>query len=510
MIQKRAGIVNHFAQLTAPKLNSLTRRHFFGRTASGIGAAALAQLLPHSPALAGELTTNARPDTPPLHHRPKAKRLIYLFQSGGPSQLDLFDYKPKLNEQHGQQLPDHVRGGQRLTGMSSHQASIPLAGSAFKFSQHGQQGTWLSELLPRTAERIDDICLIRSLYTEAINHDPAITFFQTGSQIAGRPSLGSWLSYGLGDLSLELPTFVVLVTAGQGDQPLYSRLWGNGFLDARHQGVRFRSGKDPVLYLSNPDGVCQSGRRAMLDRLAELNRTQYEAELDPEIESRIAQYELAYRMQTSIPEITDLSNEPQSTFDLYGEEARQPGTFAANCLLARRLAERGVPMIQLYHQGWDHHGGLPGGIRHLTKQTDQASAGLLTDLKQRGMLDETLVIWGGEFGRTSYCQGPMAGGDYGRDHHPRCFSAWLAGGGIKPGCVYGQTDEYGYNLADEFGQPVQPSKHQSVPGVVHVHDLQATILHLMGFNHERLTYRFQGRDYRLTDVHGHLVQGILR
>lgn len=501
------------ASLGSPResLAGLTRRHFFGKATGGIGLAAIASLLGVRPALATACSSGPQPiSSRQSTWAPRAKRLIYLFQSGGPAQQELFDYKPRLNEMHGQQLPAEVRGNQRLTGMSGYQASIPLAGSAFKFSQHGESGAWLSEVLPHTAGIVDELCIVRSMYTEAINHDPAITFFQTGSQIAGRPSIGAWLSYGLGDLQLDLPTFVVLVTNGGGDQPLYSRLWGNGFLDSRHQGVRFRSGKDPVLYLSNPDGVCQSGRRAMLDRLAELNRAQFEQELDPEIESRIAQYELAYKMQTSVPAVTDLSDEPAATFELYGEDARQPGTFAANCLLARRLAERGVPMIQLYHQGWDHHGDCPGGIRAQAAKTDRASAALVRDLRQRGMLDETLVIWGGEFGRTSYCQGPMAAGNYGRDHHPRCFSIWIAGGGIRPGIVYGQTDDYGYNLASADGQPLHPSKDQMIPGVVHVHDLQATLLHLLGFDHERLTYRFQGRDYRLTDVHGHVVKDILQ
>lgn len=483
----------------------ITRRVFFGRSATGIGSAALATCLGIGRQHASSKTNVEDRRT----HAPRAKRLIYLFQSGGPAQQDLFDFKPKLNECHGQQLPEHVRRGQRLTSMSSHQSSIPLAGSMFKFAQHGASGAWFSELLPHTAAIADDLCIVQSMFTEAINHDPAITFFQTGSQIAGRPSLGSWLSYGLGDLSLDLPVFVVLVTANQGDQPLYSRLWGNGFLDSRHQGVRFRSGRDPVLYLSNPPGITSAGRRQMLDELAELNRLQFEAELDPEIEARIAQYELAYRMQTSVPEVCDLSNEPQSTFDLYGDDARTPGTFAANCLLARRLAERGVPVVQLYHQGWDHHGGLPAGIRDQAKKTDRASAALVTDLKQRGMLDETLVVWGGEFGRTSYCQGPMTATDYGRDHHPRCFTIWMAGGGVKPGLVYGQTDEFGYNLADSFGQPISPTKDRWTPGTVHVHDLQAIILHLLGFDHERLTYRFQGRDYRLTDVHGHVVRELI-
>jgi hypothetical protein len=393
--------------------------------------------------------------------------------------------------------------------MSAQQASIPLAGSIFKFSQHGQSGAWLSEVLPHHREIVDDLCIVKSMWTEAINHDPAITFFQTGAQIAGRPSMGAWLSYGLGTMNEDLPSFIVLVSANQGDQPLYARLWGSGFLDSKYQGVQFRPGADPVLYLSNPDGVCRSGRRAMLDKLSALNHRQFEKELDPEIESRIAQYEMAFRMQTSVPEATDLSKEPDSTFALYGADSRTPGTFAANCVLARRLAERGVRFIQLYHQGWDHHGNLPAGIRNQCGETDQASAALIKDLKQRGLLDDTLVIWGGEFGRTSYSQGALTATDYGRDHHPRCFTMWMAGGGVKAGVSYGRTDDYGYNIADEDGHPIQPTKEELTPGAVHVHDLQATILHLLGIDHEQLFYKYQGRRFRLTDVHGHVVKDLL-
>ncbi len=475
------------------------RRHFFGRSASGLGAASLAHLLTldsktYSSHASDLNVPKPLGDLKEFHHPPKAKRIIYLCQSGGPAQQDLFDYKPLLNERNGQELPPEVRQGQRLTGMSVNQASLPLAGSAFKFAQHGQSGAWLSELLPYHAEVADDLCFVKSMYTEAINHDPAITFFQTGSQIAGRPSLGSWLSYGLGSENSDLPSFIVLVTANQGDQPLYARLWGSGFLDSKYQGVRLRAGAEPVLYLSNPAGVTPGRRRAMLDTINAMNQEQYARELDPEIESRIAQYELAFRMQTSVPEVTNLSDEPQSTYELYGEDAKQPGTFAANCLLARRLAERGVRFIQLYHQGWDHHGGLPSGIRNQTKETDRASAALIKDLKQRGMLDDTLVIWGGEFGRTSYSQGQLTANNYGRDHHPRCFTMWMAGGGIKPGVTYGVTDEFSYNIAEK---------------PVHVHDLNATILHLMGIDHERLTYFYQGRRFRLTDVHGVIVKDIL-
>lgn len=493
----------------------INRRHFFGSTATGLGGLALASLGAgeRSPR-AGLLLLDGKESAaagvlPAIPGAGRAKRVIWLFQSGGPSQLDLFDYKPKLNECNGQQLPEHVRRGQRLTGMSGNQASIPLAGSLFRFEQYGQSGMWISELLPHTAAIADELCFVRSMYTEAINHDPAITFFQTGSQIAGRPSAGAWLSYGLGSENANLPAFVVLVTAGKGDQPLYDRLWGAGFLDSRHQGVRLRAGQDAVLYLSNPDGVCGSGRRAMLDRLSELNRVQFEKELDPEIESRIAQYELAFRMQTSVPEVTDLSDEPEETFGLYGEDARRPGTFAANCLLARRLVERGVRFVQLYHQGWDQHGGLPGAIRTQARETDQASAGLVMDLKRRGLLEDTLVIWGGEFGRTAYSQGRLTADDYGRDHHPRCFTVWMAGGGVRAGTVHGQTDEYGYNLAAREGNPVFPSRHEAHPDAVHVHDLQATMLHLLGLDHEQLTYRHQGRYFRLTDVHGHVIRELI-
>ena len=462
----------------------LNRRLFFKSSGVGIGTAALASLL-------GESNTAHATNT---HFAPRAKRIIYLFQSGGPAQQDLFDYKPILNKLNGKELPAEVRGEQRLTGMSANQSSLPLAGSQFKFERHGESGTWLSELLPYHREVVDDLCFIKSMHTEAINHDPAITMFQTGSQIAGRPSLGAWLSYGLGSVNDNLPAFIVLASAGQGGQPLYARLWGSGFLDSRFQGVRFRAGKEPVLYLSNPEGVSQARRRAQLDVLNALNQHQYEQELDPEIESRIAQYEMAFRMQTSVPSATDLSDEPESTFKLYGEDSRTPGTFAANCLLARRLAERNVRFIQLYHQGWDQHSNLPKGIKGQAKETDQASAALIKDLKQRGLLKDTLVIWGGEFGRTSYSQGVLTKDNYGRDHHPRCFTAWMAGGGAKPGVSHGETDEFSYNIAD---------------GPVHVHDFNATILHLMGIDHERLTFKYQGRRFRLTDVHGTIVSNIM-
>jgi hypothetical protein len=473
---------------------AMSRREFFGRFALGVGGMALASLL-RTEALGAPHAANPFAgilDQP--HFAPKAKRIIYLFMSGGPSQLDLFDPKPLLTQRNGQELPDSVRMGQRLTGMTGFQASLPLAGSIFPFAQHGQSGAWLSELMPWTAKVADQLCFIKSMHTEAINHDPAITFFQTGSQIAGRPSMGAWLSYGLGSANENLPGFVVLISKDRIDQPLYARLWGNGFLPSLHQGVQFRSGRDPVLYLKNPAGISSQSRRKMLDRMAELHALQFEDLGDPEINSRVAQYEMAYRMQTSVPDVMDISAEPERVFELYGSEAREPGTFAANCLLARRLAERDVRFIQLYHPGWDHHGGLPQGIRRQCKDVDQAAYALLTDLKERGMLDETLVVWGGEFGRTNYSQGKLTATDYGRDHHPRCFTVWMAGGGVKPGTSYGATDDYGYNVAEN---------------PVHVHDLQATILHLLGLDHERLTFKFQGRHYRLTDVHGKLIKSVL-
>ena len=432
----------------------------------------------------------------PYHHEPKAKRVIYLFQSGGPSQLETFDYKPKLKDIYKSELPASIRNGQRLTGMSGQQASFPVVPSKFGFQQHGKNGTWVSDLLPHAAKIIDQLTVVRSLHTEAINHDPAVTFLQTGSQIAGRPSIGSWVSYGLGSESKNLPGFIVLISpgAGGGGQPLYDRLWGAGFLPSRYQGVKFRSVGSPVLYLQDPAGFNRSDRRAYLDTLAELNQKNLAESGDPEISTRIAQYEMAFAMQASVPELTDLSKEPTSTFDLYGPDARKPGTFAYNCLMARRLAERGVRFIQLYHRDWDHHGNLPKLMPNRCQETDQPSAALVRDLQQRGMLDDTLVVWGGEFGRKVYCQGQLTEGDYGRDHHPRCFSMWMAGGGTKPGLVHGETDEYSYNV---------------VKDPVHVHDLQATLLHLLGVDHTKLTYRFQGRYFRLTDVHGHVVKDLL-
>jgi hypothetical protein len=464
----------------------VNRRMFLGRSGLGLGAAALGSLLGPGQAAAG-LT----------HIAPKVKRVIYLFQSGAPSQLDLFDYKPALREKRGTELPSTVRMGQRITTMTSGQKGLPVAPSVFQFARHGRSGAWLSELLPHTARIADDLCFIKSMQTEAINHDPAITFCQTGSQLAGRPSFGAWVAYGLGSLNENLPAFVVLVSRGTGnpaDQPLYDRLWGSGFLPTKYQGVKLRGGKEPVLYLANPAGLGPDSRRRMLDDLGQLNRLHHADAGDPEIATRVAQYELAYRMQSSVPDLTDLSGEPESVLEMYGPDVRKPGTYAANCLLARRLAERGVRFIQLYHMGWDQHGNLPKQIRGQCRDTDQPSFALVTDLKRRGLLDDTLVIWGGEFGRTVYSQGALTADNYGRDHHPRCFTVWLAGGGVRAGLTHGETDDFSYNI---------------VRDPVDVYDLNATVMHLLGFDHTRLTFRFQGRDHRLTDVHGVVVKAIL-
>jgi hypothetical protein len=464
-----------------------TRRQFLGSGSTSLGALALASLLDPRFAQAAPLSPEqAKP-------KPRAKKVIYLFQSGGPPQQDLFDYKPELARLHGEETPASVFNGQRLTGMTAGQSSFPVAKSIFKFQQHGESGAWISEVLPHLANVADDLCFVKSLHTTAINHDPAITFLQTGFQIAGRPSVGAWISYGLGSENDNLPAFVAMLS-GKGDQPLYDRLWGPGFLPSVHQGVRFRSGEDPVLFLNNPDGFTPQLRRKTLDHLGALNRLRLQAVGDPEIATRIAQYELAYRMQSAVPELADVSSEPQSTFDLYGEDAKKPGTYAYNALIARRLSERGVRFVQLFHRGWDTHNGLPNQLRQRSKETDQATAGLIQDLKQRGLLDETLVVWGGEFGRTVYCQGDLGPNTYGRDHHPRCFTMWLAGGGMKPGITYGATDDFSYNIA---ANPVS------------VHDLHATMLNQLGVNHERLTFKFQGRDYRLTDVEGKVVNELL-
>lgn len=467
----------------------LSRRTFLGKTGIGLGAAALSVLLGRE-GYSQTLGNGGR--SGPL---PKVKRIIYLFQSGAPSQLETFDYKPKLEEMWGQDLPESVRNGQRLTGMSSGQRSFPLAASVYKFAQYGKSRAWVSELLPHHTGIVDDLCFIKSVHTEHINHDPAVTFIQTGNQIGGRPSMGSWVSYGLGSENQNLPAFVVLLSRGRGgDQPLYAKLWSNGFLSSVHQGVVFRSGPDPIFYLNNPDGLDAVSRRNMLNALSKMSTDQFKNILDPEINNRMQQYEMAYRMQSSVPSTLDISKEPDYIFDMYGPESRIPGTFAANCLLARKLAEKDVRFIQLYHQGWDQHGNLPADIKIMAKSVDQPSVALIKDLRQRGLLDDTLVIWGGEFGRTNYSQGKLTRDNYGRDHHPRCFTIYLTGGGVKRGYQHGETDDFSYNI-------------QRDP--VHVHDLQATILHLLGIDHEQLTFKFQGRRYRLTDVSGKVVNQIL-
>ncbi len=467
------------------------RRRFLKGLGFGIGGIALGSLL------IPDLFSRSEEESTVLglpHFAPRAKRIIYLFQNGAPSQLDLFDYKPLLNKMQGEDLPASVRNGQRLTGMTADQKKFPLAGTIFQFGQYGQAKAWISELLPYTAKAADDICFVKSLWTEAINHDPALTFMQTGAQQGNRPSMGAWLSYGLGSENKNLPAFCVLLSRGKGNgQGVYSKLWSNGFLDSIHQGVQFSNGENPVLYLSDPDGMDRAARRKMLDELAALNTESYKEFGDPEISTKIQQYEMAYRMQTAVPEITDISKEPEDTLKMYGPDCLVPGTFAANCLLARKLSESGVRFVQLYHQGWDGHNNLPGEIKGQCRDVDQASAALVTDLKQRGLLDETLVIWGGEFGRTNYCQGVLTPENYGRDHHPRCFTIWMAGGGIQPG-VYGETDDFGYNIASD---------------PVHVHDFHATVLKLMGLDHEKLTFKHQGRRYRLTDVAGKVIDGLI-
>ena len=473
-----------------------SRRDFLARTSLGMGAAALSSLLTPNALFANTNDdSQLRGVMEQFHTVPRVKRIIYLFQSGGPSHLELFDFKPELVKRHGEELPASLREGQRLTGMTAGQRTWPMVGSHFEFAQHGESGAWVSELLPHIAGLSDKICIVKSMHTEAINHDPAITFFQTGSQHRGRPSIGSWLSYGLGSENENLPAFCVLLSEGRrGGQPLYAHLWGSGFLESRHQGIQFRSGKDPVLYLNNPPGIASEDRRRQLDILKELQQMTYEETGDAEVLSKMAQYEMAYRMQTSVPETMSIDEEPDHIVDMYGPEARTPGTFAANCLLARRLAEKGVRFIQLYHQGWDQHNNLPRDIATMAKSVDQPSAALVADLEQRGMLEDTLVIWGGEFGRTSYSQGRLTDNNFGRDHHPACFTLWMAGGGVNAGTTYGETDDLGYGVVQD---------------PVHVHDFQATVLHLLGIDHERLTYKYQGRRFRLTDVHGKVIKGLL-
>jgi len=470
----------------------LTRRSFLGLSSTCLGAAALNSLLNES--AIGQ--NSGAPLSGMPHFAPKAKRVIYLFQSGGPSQHELWDYKPKLADMVGNDLPPSVRGNQRVTAMTSGQLSFPIVPSLYKFDQHGESGAWVSELMPHTAKIVDDLAFIKSMHTEAINHDPGITFFQTGAQLAGRPSIGAWLDYGLGSMNEDLPSFVAMVSIGSGNggQPLYDRLWGSGFLPTKHQGVKFLASGDPVLYLSNPPGVQSQTRRRFLDDLARLNELTGSEYGDPETSTRISQYEMAYRMQTSVPELNDLSDESQATLDRYGPDVQRPGSFARNCLLARRLAERDVRFVQLFHRGWDQHTRLPSGIRNQARDVDQPQAALVQDLKERGLLDDTLVVWGGEFGRSVYCQGRFTEEVYGRDHHPRCFTMWMAGGGVKPGVTIGETDDFSYNI---------------VKDPVHVHDLHATILHLLGVDHTKLTFHYQGRDFRLTDVHGKIIEPIL-
>ena len=490
-------------QISEVYKRTVTRRQLLGSGSAGLGSVALASML--SPdAFAADLAPRV------TDFAPKAKRIIFLFMNGAPSQQDLFDYKPKLDEFHGKELfkkfdeksktwskEGFIEKTQRLTGMTSAQSSFAVARSNFKFARHGQSRAWISELLPHTARVADDLCFVKSMHTEAINHDPGVTFFQTGNQQPGRPSMGSWMGYGLGTENSNLPGFCVLISNGTGrpgSQPVYSKLWSSGFLPSVHQGVQFSGGKTPVLYLNSQPGETIEGRRRMIGRIEALNKMQLDAFGDPEIATRIAQYEMSFRMQMSVPEATDISNEPKSVLDLYGAECQTPGKFAANCLLARRLAERGVRFVQLYHRGWDQHGDLIKALPMQCEDVDQASAALVTDLKQRGMLDDTLVVWGGEFGRTTYSQGGAGKAANGRDHHPRCFTYWMAGGGIRPGITYGETDEFGYNVVSD---------------PVHVHDFQATLMHLMGIDHKRLTYKYQGRRFRLTDVHGRVVEPIL-
>ncbi len=472
----------------------INRRYFLGKLSLGLGTVALGSLL------MPDLFKSVDGDSFDLplglpHFAPKAKRIIYLFQNGAPSQLESFDYKPKLKEMYGQDLPESIRQGQRLTGMTSGQREFPLVGSHFEFKQYGKSGAWISDIFPNIAKIADDICIIKTMHTEAINHDPALTFLQTGAQQGNRPSMGAWLSYGLGSENKNLPNFCVLLSRGRGNgQGVYSKLWTNGFLDSNHQGVQFSASEDPVLYLNDPEGTTRQGRRKMLDYLAELNENSYQEFSDPEIYTKIQQYEMAYRMQTAVPELTDTSKESESIIKMYGADCFVPGTYAANCLLARKLSESGVRFVQLYHQGWDQHGNLAKEMALQAEDVDRASAALVMDLKQRGLLDETLVIWGGEFGRTNYCQGNISPNNYGRDHHPRCYSIWMAGGGIKPGIVYGETDELGYNI---------------IENPVHIHDFHATVLNLMGLDHEKLTYKHLGRRYRLTDVAGNVVKDII-
>jgi hypothetical protein len=466
-----------------------TRRQFFGSTGLRLGSLALAAGMFERSALSVGVSDKMHPGLAGIpHFAPKAKALIYLHMNGGPSQMDLWDYKPELAARFDQELPASVRGEQRITGMTSGQSRFPVAPSMFTFAQHGRCGRWVSELLPHTAKVVDEIALIKTVGTTAINHDPACTFVMTGSEIPGRASLGSWLSYGLGSESNELPAFVALTPqfpTGSNGQALFSRMWASGFLPTRHSGVALRGSGDPVLYLPNPEGVRASERRAMLDALNEINRLGYARMGDPEIQTRIAQYEMAFRMQASVPELVELSNEPQSVLDLYGPEVKKSGTFAHSALMARRLVERGVRVVQIMHRGWDQHGSLPAQLRNQCIDTDRGTGALIADLKQHGLLDQTLVVWGGEFGRTVYSQGALTKTNYGRDHHPRNFCMWMAGGGVKGGVSYGETDEFSYNV---------------IENPVPLQDVNATILHCLGVDHQRLSYKVQGLDVRLTGV----------
>lgn len=471
-----------------------SRRDFFKQSTMGLATLALSQLFHPTSLIGGSKSLLQNSSQGYKNITAKAKRVIYLFQSGGPSQIEMFDYKPELKKWHGKEIPESLKSTQRNSGMVTDQSTFPLVPSIYDFNQYGASGTWLSDLLPYTSKVVDDLCIIKSMYTDAINHEPAVMFMQTGSQLSGRPSIGSWLSYGLGNSNENLPNFVVMISKGGGAQPLSASAWGNGFLPSYHQGTQFRSAKDPVLYLNNPPGIDANNRRLVLDHIKELNEYQYDHWKDPEITSKINQYEMAFRMQSSVPDVVDISKEPDHILKMYGDDVLKPGTYAANCLQARRLAEQDVKFIQLYHMGWDQHGGLPNGIKRQSMDTDQATAALITDLKQRGLLDDTLVVWGGEFGRTSFSQGKLTATNYGRDHHPGCFTMWMAGAGVKPGISYGSTDEFSYNVTS---------------GAVHVHDFHATMLHLMGIDHELLTYKYQGRNFRLTDVHGKVVTDIL-